>query len=86
MIVTRSGVREVGGVDELDGIEIHDCFTTTEYMAIDHFGITPPGESWRAIEDGDIEIGRKDPGQPERRTDWTGHPVGATGVRMLLDS
>src|SRR6185436_8943305 len=36
----------------LDGIEVHDCFTTTEYMAIDHLGLTPPGQSWQAIEDG----------------------------------
>jgi spoIIIJ-associated protein len=40
----------------LSGIETHDCFTSTEYMAIDHFGITAPGQSWQAIENGDIEI------------------------------
>jgi acetyl-CoA C-acetyltransferase len=38
----------------LDGIETHDCFSMTEYMAVDHFGITAPGESWKAIEDGTI--------------------------------
>ena len=32
----------------VDGIETHDCFTPSEYMAIDHFGITPPGKSWQA--------------------------------------
>jgi acetyl-CoA C-acetyltransferase len=75
----------VGGVDELDGIETHDCFTTTEYMAIDHFGITPPGESWRAIEGGEIEIGGRIPVNPSGGLIGTGHPVGATGVRMALD-
>ena len=60
---------EVPDVDELDGIETHDCFSMTEYMAIDHFGITAPGESWKAVENGDIETGRGDPGQPERRPD-----------------
>jgi acetyl-CoA C-acetyltransferase len=75
----------VSGVDELDGIETHDCFTTTEYMAIDHFGITPPGESWRAIEGGDIEIGGRIPVNPSGGLIGTGHPVGATGVRMALD-
>ncbi len=43
----------IAGVEQLDGIETHDCFTSTEYMAIDHFGITEPGQSWRAIEEGD---------------------------------
>ena len=36
---------------ELHGIETHDCFTTSEYMAIDHFGLTEPGESWKAVEE-----------------------------------
>jgi acetyl-CoA C-acetyltransferase len=75
----------IGSVDELDGIETHDCFTTTEYMAIDHFGITPPGESWRAIEAGDIEIGGRIPVNPSGGLIGAGHPVGATGVRMTLD-
>ena len=44
-------------------IETHDCFTTSEYMAIDHFGLTKPGESWKAIEDGTIEMGRQDADQ-----------------------
>ena len=75
----------IGGVDALDGIETHDCFTTTEYMAIDHFGITPPGESWRAIEAGDIETGGRIPVNPSGGLIGAGHPVGATGVRMALD-
>jgi acetyl-CoA acetyltransferase len=57
----------------LGGMEVHDCFTPSEYLAIDHIGLTGPGESWKAIEKGEIEIGG-------------GHPVGASGVRMLLDA
>jgi acetyl-CoA C-acetyltransferase len=76
----------LAGVEALDGIETHDCFTTTEYMAIDHFGITPPGESWRAIENGDIELGGRLPVNPSGGLIGLGHPVGATGVRMVLDA
>ncbi|MGH8284603.1 MAG: acetyl-CoA acetyltransferase, partial [Steroidobacteraceae bacterium] len=76
---------ELSGVDAIDGIETHDCFTTTEYMAIDHFGITPPGESWRAIESGDVELGGRIPVNPSGGLIGAGHPVGATGVRMALD-
>ncbi len=75
----------VAGVEQIDGIETHDCFTSTEYMAIDHFGITPPGQSWRAIEAGDIEIGGRTPINPSGGLIGGGHPVGATGVRMALD-
>ncbi len=76
----------IAGVDDLDGIETHDCFTTTEYMAIDHFGITAPGESWKAIEAGDIEPGGRIPMNPSGGLIGLGHPVGATGARMLLDA
>ena len=80
-----AGVDE-GGVDELDLVETHDCFTSSEYMAIDHLGLTPPGESWRAIESGELEIdGGRVPVNPSGGLLGGGHPVGATGVRMLVD-
>ncbi len=76
---------EIAGVGELSGIETHDCFTTSEYMAIDHFGITKPGESWKAVEEGVIELGGKLPINPSGGLIGAGHPVGATGVRQMLD-
>ncbi len=76
----------ISGVEEISGVETHDCFTTTEYMAIDHFGLTPPGESWRAIEDGSIEPGGRCPVNMSGGLIGCGHPVGATGARMLLDA
>jgi acetyl-CoA C-acetyltransferase len=76
----------LASVEQLQGIEVHDCFTCTEYMAIDHCGITPPGQSWRAIEAGDIELGGRIPINASGGLMGGGHPVGATGVRMLLDS
>jgi acetyl-CoA C-acetyltransferase len=76
----------VSGPDQLDAIETHDCFSMTEYMAIDHFGITEPGESWKAIEDGTIGPDGALPINPSGGLIGLGHPVGATGVRMLLDA
>jgi acetyl-CoA C-acetyltransferase len=75
----------LGSAAELSGIETHDCFTTSEYMAIDHFGITKPGESWKAVEEGVIELGGKLPINPSGGLIGAGHPVGATGVRQMLD-
>jgi acetyl-CoA C-acetyltransferase len=75
----------IGDVAELDAIECHDCFTTTHYMAIDHFGITAPGESWKAIEDGTVLADGPLPVNPSGGLIGCGHPVGASGVRMLLD-
>lgn len=73
-------------VKQLDGVEVHDCFTITEYMIIEHIGLTPAGESWRAIEDGTIEPEGELPINPSGGLIGAGHPVGATGVRMLLDA
>ena len=71
---------------QLDAIETHDCFTTSEYMAIDHFGLTEPGQSFKAIEEGTIEMDGKLPINPSGGLIGAGHPVGATGARQLLDA
>lgn len=76
----------ISGPDALDGIETHDCFSVTEYMAIEHFGLTAPGEAWKAVEDGTIAFGGKLPVNPSGGLIGLGHPVGATGVRMTLDA
>lgn len=79
----RAGMEDIWAVD---GIETHDCFTISEYMAIDHFGLTAPGEAWKAIEEGWIEMGNKMPINASGGLIGCGHPVGATGIRMLLDA
>jgi acetyl-CoA C-acetyltransferase len=84
-IVDAIGHAGLKSIWEVQGIETHDCFTTSEYMAIDHFGLTKPGESWKAIEEGVIEMGGKMPMNPSGGLIGGGHPVGATGVRQMLD-
>ena len=73
-------------IEAADGLETHDCFTATEYMAIDHSGLTPPGESWRAVEEGWLTLDGRFPINPSGGLLGLGHPVGATGVRMLFDA
>ena len=76
----------ISGVNELDAIETHDCFSITEYMAIEHFGISPPGQAWKAIEEGVVAFDGTLPVNPSGGLIGLGHPVGATGVRMVLDA
>lgn len=76
----------ISGPEQLDAIETHDCFTINEYVAIEHFGITPPGEAWKAVEDGRIAASGLIPVNPSGGLMGIGHPVGATGVRMALDA
>ncbi len=84
-ILDAFGRAGMAGIADIDGIETHDCFTISEYMAIDHFGITAPGEGWQAIEDGRIDADGDMPINPSGGLIGLGHPVGATGVRMALD-
>jgi acetyl-CoA C-acetyltransferase len=79
------GRADMKAVTSVDGLETHDCFTITEYMAIDHSGLTAPGDSWKAIEEGRIALDGDFPINASGGLIGLGHPVGATGVRMVLD-
>jgi acetyl-CoA C-acetyltransferase len=70
------------GLDDLDMVETHDCFTTAELIEYEAMGLTAPGEGARAIEEGWVEKDGKLPVNPSGGLKAKGHPVGATGVSM----
>ena len=72
-------------IDDIDVFETHDCFTSSEYVAISAFGITSPGLEYEAVEKGVISIKGEKPINPSGGLIGCGHPVGASGVRMMLD-
>lgn len=76
----------IDGHSSLDSYEFHDCFTTTSYASLDLVGLTEPGKNHNAIENGSIERDGLLPLNPSGGLIGAGHPVGATGVRQLLDS
>lgn len=77
----RSGLT----VDDIDVFETHDCFTSSEYAAISAFGLAEPGKEYEAVENGLIAFDGAKPVNPSGGLIGCGHPVGASGVRMLLD-
>ncbi|MCC5995755.1 MAG: acetyl-CoA acetyltransferase [Oceanicaulis sp.] len=79
----RAGLRGAQGVD---GFEVHDCFSITELVAIEHFGLAAPGRGREVVESGQIAAGGASPVNPSGGLIGLGHPVGATGVRMALDA
>jgi acetyl-CoA C-acetyltransferase len=72
-------------VDDIDVFETHDCFSSSEYVAISSFGITPPGLEQTAIKNGTIFFDSGKPINPSGGLIGCGHPVGASGVRMFYD-
>ena len=78
---SRSGLT----VEDIDVFETHDCFTSSEYIALSAFGLTEPGKEYEAVESGLISFNGAKPVNPSGGLIGCGHPVGATGVRMMLD-
>lgn len=76
----------LGGVDDLDVAEVHDCFSITGLVALEHIGLAEPGKAGQAVAEGVIAPGGRLPINPGGGLLGDGHPVGATGVRMLLDA
>ena len=70
------------GLDDLDLVETHDCFTIAELIEYEAMGLTAPGEGARAILEGWTEKDGRLPINPSGGLKSKGHPVGATGVSM----
>ncbi|MEH6631158.1 MAG: acetyl-CoA acetyltransferase [Halopseudomonas aestusnigri] len=69
-------------LDDLSLVETHDCFTIAELIEYEAMGLTPPGQGFRALEEGWVYPGGKLPVNLSGGLKAKGHPVGATGVSM----
>jgi acetyl-CoA C-acetyltransferase len=78
---TQAGVT----ADDVDFAEVHDCFTITEILNYEDLGFCPRGEGGRFVEEGRASLGGDKPVNPSGGLKSFGHPVGATGVRMLTE-
>jgi acetyl-CoA C-acetyltransferase len=66
--------------------EVHDCFTPTELVLMEDMGFSDRGQAWRDILAGDFELGGRLPVNPDGGLKSFGHPVGASGLRMLYEA
>lgn len=71
--------------DEIDFAEVHDCFTPTELVLMEDMGFAERGQAWKDILDGAFELGGRLPVNPDGGLKSFGHPVGASGLRMLYE-
>jgi acetyl-CoA C-acetyltransferase len=72
------------GLDDLDFVETHDCFTIAEMIEYEAMGLTAPGEGWKAVDAGWTQPGGKLPVNLSGGLKSKGHPIGATGVSMHI--
>ena len=72
------------GLDDLDLVETHDCFTVAELLEYEAMGLTPRGQGAKAILEGWTQKDGKLPVNPSGGLKSKGHPIGATGVSMHI--
>jgi len=71
---------------ELAMAEVHDCFTPTELVLMEDLGFAPRGSAWREVLDGAFDLDGDLPVNPDGGLKSFGHPVGASGLRMLFEA
>ncbi|WP_031467854.1 MULTISPECIES: acetyl-CoA acetyltransferase [Sciscionella] len=84
----RDALRQAGVGDpreELSLAEVHDCFTPTELVLMEDMGFAERGQAWKDILEGAFELDGKLPVNPDGGLKSFGHPVGASGLRMLYE-
>jgi len=71
--------------DDIDLVEVHDCFTIAEIMTIEALGFAEKGKGGKLTEAGDTAIGGRIPVNTSGGLKSKGHPVGATGVAQIVE-
>ena len=73
------------GPEEIDLIELHDCFATAEILHYENLGICKDGEAGKLIDEGDVALGGKIPVNVSGGLLSKGHPLGATGIANIYE-
>ncbi len=84
----RAAYAEAGIRDprkELSALEVHDCFSITELVAMEDLGVSEPGNAWKDVLDGVFDADGKIPCQIDGGLKCFGHPIGASGLRMVYE-
>ncbi len=73
------------GPEDVDVATCHDCFTIAELMAYEDLGFCAKGEGAKLIREGQTEVGGRIPVNVDGGLKAKGHPIGATGVSMMVE-
>ena len=73
------------GADDIDLVELHDCFATAEMLHYENLGLCSDGEAGRLIDEGEVELGGRIPVNVSGGLLSKGHPLGATGIANIYE-
>lgn len=71
--------------EEISMLELHDCFSITELVTYEDLHISERGNAWRDVLDGFYDRDGKIPAQIDGGLKCFGHPIGASGLRMIYE-
>ena len=72
--------------EEVSFLEVHDCFTIAELLALEDLGFAPPGGAAELTLSGATRIGGRLPVNPDGGLKSKGHPIGATGASQAYEA
>jgi acetyl-CoA C-acetyltransferase len=87
-MAAHAAYREAGIRDprkELTQLEVHDCFSITELVTMEDLGLSDPGRGVADVLDGRYDADGAIPCQTDGGLKCCGHPVGASGLRMVYE-
>ncbi|HEX7034379.1 MAG TPA: thiolase family protein [Pseudomonadales bacterium] len=73
------------GPEDLDLVELHDCFATAEILHYENLGLCKDGEAGRMIDEGQTALGGRIPVNVSGGLLSKGHPLGATGIANIYE-
>ena len=71
--------------EQISMAEVHDCFTPTELVLYEDLGFSPRGSAWQDVLEGFFDLDGKLPVNPDGGLKSFGHPIGASGLRMMYE-
>ncbi len=80
---TQAGVTDPRA--ELAMAEVHDCFTPTELVLMEDLGFSERGTAWKEVLAGAFDLDGELPINPDGGLKAFGHPIGASGLRMMYE-
>ena len=73
------------GPEDIDLVELHDCFATAEMLHYENLGLCKDGEAGKMIDEGEVALGGKVPVNVSGGLLSKGHPLGATGIANIYE-
>ena len=80
---SQAGITDPRG--EIAMAEVHDCFTPTELVLMEDLGFADRGMGWKEAMNGAFDLDGELPVNPDGGLKSFGHPIGASGLRMLFE-